>query len=340
MQPVRARLREPFVAAWGTLVERDVLLVSVEDSDGNVGFGEAAPLPAYGGAAVDDVCGALERYRRVLARRVDGARAELLAACAAESDLAESLAAIDLALWDLEGRRRRQPVWKLLGAQAAPAVVVNTTIAVEDPAQAAAQVRSARAAGFACAKVKVAVGDDAARLAAVRAAGGNEMAIRTDANGGWSVEEAGAALMTLRRFEIELCEEPVHGVEAVARVAADSAVPIALDETVGAPGVFERRVCDAVCLKVARCGGVSGVLAAAAKARSVGYRVYLASTLDGPLGIAAALHAAAVVAPQAACGLATLGAFADRPEILPPRSGRMTPAPGPGLGDGLVHWYR
>ncbi|MBV9536794.1 MAG: hypothetical protein JO321_15430 [Solirubrobacterales bacterium] len=339
VQSVRARLSAPFAATWGTVDERELLLVSLEDSEGNVGFGEAAPLPAYDGAGVEDVREALERYRGVLAPAVDGARADLLAACAAESGLAESLAAIDLALWDLEGRRRRQPLWKLLGAPAAPEVVVNATVSAEEPTEAAAQVGSARAAGFACAKVKVAVGDDAARLAAVRATGGDEMAIRVDANGGWSVEQAVEALGTLQRFGLELCEEPVHGVEAVARVAPCSAVSIAVDETAGAPGVFERRVCDAVCLKVARCGGVSGVLAAAAAARSVGYRVYLASTLDGPLGIAAALHAAALVAPELPCGLATLGAFADRPEVLVPRSGRMSPAPGPGLGDALVRWY-
>ena len=67
-----------------------------------------------------------------------------------------------------------------------------------------------------------------------------------------------------------------------------------------------------------------------------GYEVYLASTLDGPLGIAAALHAATVIAPDRPCGLATLGRFADRrgsaarPRRTDARAG------GPGLGDGLL----
>jgi L-alanine-DL-glutamate epimerase-like enolase superfamily enzyme len=67
--------------------------------------------------------------------------------------------------------------------------------------------------------------------------------------------------------------------------------------------------------------------------------VYLASTLDGPLGIAAALHAAAVIAPDRPSGLATLGLFADRADPLPSRNGQIAVPDGPGLGDGLVGWY-
>jgi len=136
------------------------------------------------------------------------------------------------------------------------------------------------------------------------------------------------------------CEEPFHGLESIARVAAAVSVPIALDESAALHGALERRVCAAVCLKVASCGGVSGVRRAANQARAAGYQVYLASTLDGPLGIAAALHAAAAIGPELPCGLATLGMFADRADPLPPaEDGWMPMPPGPGLGDGLLEWY-
>jgi L-alanine-DL-glutamate epimerase-like enolase superfamily enzyme len=79
---------------------------------------------------------------------------------------------------------------------------------------------------------------------------------------------------------------------------------------------------------------------AAYQARASGYEVYLASTLDGPLGIAAALHAAAVVHPERVCGLATLSLFADREDPLPARAGRIEVPEGTGLGDGLVSWYQ
>ena len=67
--------------------------------------------------------------------------------------------------------------------------------------------------------------------------------------------------------------------------------------------------------------------------------MYLASTLDGPLGIAAALHAAAVIEPTHACGLATLGLFAERPDPLAPARGSIAVPDRPGLGAHLPDWY-
>ena len=251
-----------------------------------------------------------------------------------------AVAAIDMALWDLEGRRAGQPVWRLLGAHEAEPVDVNYTIAAPDRAGAAAEASAARAAAFRCVKAKVGIGDDAGRLAAVRAVLGPDVAIRLDANGAWSEEEAVAALRVLAPVGLELCEEPVRGLAQTRRVAAATSVPLALDETASAIGALEDRVCQAVCLKIASFGGITGVVRAALQARASGYEVYLASTLDGPLGIAAALHAAAVVRPERPCGLATLALFADREDPLPARDGRIEVPEGAGLGDGLISWYQ
>jgi L-Ala-D/L-Glu epimerase len=263
---------------------------------------------------------------------------ELLRACAAVAVLPQALAAIDLALWDLAGRRAGEPVWKLLGAPDASPIQVNATIASDDRAGAAREAAAAAQAGFDCIKVKVGLGDDAGRLAAVRAAAGREMAIRIDANGAWSVDQALASLSALEPVGIELCEEPCSDLQDNAEVCAQTLVPVAIDESAALPGALERHVCDAVCLKIARCGGITGVLEAAARARSRGYEIYLASTLDGPLGIAAALHAAAVVRPDRPCGLATLGVFAGSGDPILALRGRMRPPGGPGLGDGLADW--
>jgi hypothetical protein len=46
------------------------------------------------------------------------------------------------------------------------------------------------------------------------------------------------------------------------------------------------------------------------------------------------------VQPDHACGLATLALFADRDDPLAPREGRIAVPATPGLGDGLLGWYR
>ncbi|MHB8532030.1 MAG: enolase C-terminal domain-like protein, partial [Solirubrobacteraceae bacterium] len=113
------------------------------------------------------------------------------------------------------------------------------------------------------------------------------------------------------------------------------AVRVAIDETAREPGALAAGAADAVCLKISRCGGIAPLLAAATLVRAGGGEVYLASTLDGPLGVAAALHAAAALAsrgPLAHCGLATLGLFAELDDPLPQRNGAIAVPQAPGLG--------
>src|SRR6185503_12167665 len=124
----------------------------------------------------------------------------------------------------------------------------------EDRAGAAAAGADAVMRGYAAVKVKVGVGDDAGRVAAVRAAVGPAVAIRADANGAWSSpQEALANLRALEPLGLELCEEPVHGIDAMREVRAESPMPVALDET-AVEGSYD--AADFVCLKIARCGGI------------------------------------------------------------------------------------
>ena len=340
LAPIQAQLRTPLAAGHGSVTERELLLVGLTAADGLIGHGEAAPLPSYDGVTIAEVATELQACRAALAGADGDPRADVLAQCAEATVLPQALAAIDLALWDLEGRRAGEPIWRRLGVQAPEPVAVNWTIASGDRAGAADEAARAREAGFDTLKAKVAIGDDAGRLAAVRAVAGPQMAIRIDANRAWSGAEAQAALRALEPLGIELCEEPVSGLESMRSLSALTPIPLALDESATDPRALEHRVCPLICLKISRCGGLSGLLAAAGRARTAGYEVFLASTLDGPLGIAAALHAAARLAPARACGLATLSMFLDRADPLPAVGGRIRVPDGPGLGRGLLDWYR
>ncbi len=338
--PMTVPLRVPFAAGHGTVTDRELLLVSLEAADGLVGYGEAAPLQSYDGVSPAEVRGGLQACASVLEAYPDAAPiTNVMARCAEATVLPQALAAIDLALWDLAGRRTREPVWRLLGAGRPTPIAVNWTIAASDRSTAAHEAATARAEGYGTVKMKVAIGDDAGRLAAVRAFAGPDMAIRIDANGTWLPAEAEATLRALQAVGLELCEEPVRGLAAIQALRTVTDVPLALDESAGDPEALLRPAADFMCLKISRCGGISGLIDVAARARAAGYGIYLASTLDGPLGIAAALHAAAVIGPDRACGLATLGLFAERPDPLAPARGSILPPTGPGLGRDLRDWY-
>jgi o-succinylbenzoate synthase len=320
------RFAEPVATAYGELRARPLLILTLTDQ-GASGRGEAAPLEPYDGVSMNVVEAALAAYRPLLAAA--RSRRGLLDACREQADVPQALAAVDMALWDLAGQRAGSPVCRLLADAPASVIDVNATIAAPDRAAAATQAAAAARSGYRCVKLKVGVGDDAGRVAAVRAALPASVALRLDANGAWSVDQAIRTIEALDAVGLEIVEEPVHGVEEIREVRERTAVRIAIDETAALPGALN--AADAVVLKISRCGGISGLLAIAALVRAGGGDVYVSSTFDGPLGIAAAVHAAAALAPLPACGLATLELF-DRPSPLPVRDGQIAVPVTPGLG--------
>ncbi len=329
------RLRRPLETSYATITERRLAIVSVADSDGVTGYGEAAPLEPYDGVSIETVLETLGAYAPVLERGEGLGGAQLIDACRAVRDLPQALAAIDLALWDRAGRRAGKPIAALLCEDPAPSVPVNATITATDRAGAAEQAAGAVREGFGCLKLKVGLADDAGRVAAVRAAAGPQAQLRLDANGAWSVEQAVRSIEALSPAGLELVEEPTHGLRAVREVRERVAVRVSIDETAAEHGALGAGVADAVCLKISRCSGIGGLVAAATLVRASGAEVYLASSYDGPLGIAAALQAAAALAsrgPMPPCGLATLGLFEDARWLFAPREGAIALPTGPGLG--------
>jgi L-alanine-DL-glutamate epimerase-like enolase superfamily enzyme len=355
-------LKRPFETSYGTLRERATLLVRIADGEGPSGFGEAAPLAAYDGVSLEQAEGALEAWQLLLAEAAGPPREPeqhgrqrawargLIADCARAAGPPQALAALDVALWDLLAQLRGVPLASLLLAEvgegvrgaAAERVTVSATVTALDRASAAEQAAQAARAGYPCVKVKVGDGDDAGRVAAVRAAAGPQLALRLDANGAWRVDEAVAAIGALAPAGLELVEEPVHGVRALREVRERVAVRIAADESASEPGALDGAA-DAVCLKLAACGGISPLLRSAARARAAGCEVYVGSTLEGPANVAAALHAAAALSAAGAlppCGLATLQLFDGFEGVLPVERGEIALPTARGLGDaeGWVGW--
>jgi L-Ala-D/L-Glu epimerase len=330
------RFAEPIATSYGELRERPLVLVTLTGADGSIGHGEAAPLEPYDGVSIERVESALGRYATVVAEHGDGLNgAQLIDACRRVDDLPAALAAVDLALWDRAARMRGLPLAAMITDDPATVVPVNATLTALDRTSVAEQAAEAVAAGFDCVKLKVGVGDDAGRVAAARAAAGPAVALRLDANGAWDVEQAVRTIDALAPVALELVEEPVHGLRRVREVRERVAVRVAIDETAAEHGALGAGVADAVCLKISRCGGISGLIAAATLVRASGAEPYVASTFDGPLGIAAGVHVAAALAsrgPVPHCGLATLALFGEVENVLPARGGQIAVPDVPGLG--------
>ncbi|MDP2772572.1 MAG: o-succinylbenzoate synthase [Nocardioides sp.] len=195
-------------------------------------------------------------------------------------------------------------------------VPVNVTVPAVGPEQAHGIVT---AGGCRTAKVKVAepgqtLADDEARLEAVRDAIGPTGAVRIDANGGWSVDDAVAAIAVLDRAAggLEYVEQPAASVEDLAAVRRRVGVPIAADESIRRAAdpylVRDLGAADIAVLKVQPLGGVRACLRIA---EDIGLPVVVSSALETSVGIAAGVALAAAL-PELpyACGLATVQLFA------------------------------
>ncbi len=164
-------------------------------------------------------------------------------------------------------------------------------------------------AGFPAVKVKVGRADPSADVdlvAAVRDAVGPSVALRVDANGAWDLDTAADVITRLAPYDLELVEQPVAGLDALAQLRRRVHLPLAADESVrsvdDARRLAARRAADAVVLKVQPLGGVRAALRVADAA---GVPALVTSMRETSVGIAAGLALAAAL-PELpyACGLA------------------------------------
>jgi len=307
-------LREPFVTSSGVVSARELLLLRLEARDGTVGYGEAAPFEPYDGVPLE----------RALAALTGGGGRRPPQARAAE----------EIARLDLHARQEGRP----LAEPRKDSLPVNMTLAAGPPEEVAERARAGAREGYACFKLKVGLPDDPERVAAVREAVGPWPALRVDANGAWSVDDAVRAIRDMEEHDLELVEQPCATLRELAEVRQRVSTPIAADESVGSMRELRRALeleaCDVVNVKVAGSGGFRPARELLREARSRGLDAFVSSTLDGPWGIAAALQLAAAEELTLACGLATLDLF-DSPlaRVLPaPRAGTLAVPTGPGLG--------
>lgn len=340
--PYALGFRVPYVTGTGRLDRRLLLLVKIHTSEGELGLGETGPLMLRGGPSLEEIAACI---RTSYAPELEGVSpptgdpAEIVAKLRAVADVPQALAGVDLALWDLAGKLAGQPVWRMLGADERPSVECNATLTAGPPQNVAAQASAWAADGFRTFKLKLGTDHDVEQVAATREELGKEARIRVDANATWMTAEAVDTLAKLAAFDIQLCEQPVATVAQLAEVRRASAIPLVADESVisaaGAQRAMDAGACDAVTVKLTKVGGIS-----AAREIVDAVPTYLSSALDGPLGIAAALHVSGLLpkdgfAAGLAQGLATGRLFADTvatDDRMVSGAPMMSPPSAPGLG--------
>ena len=304
----RAPVAEPVQTSFGTMYDRPAVLVRIEDREGAVGWGEIwCNFPGVGAehrARVLESCVApilLEQRWEHPSHAFEALthRLHILAIQSGEpGTIAQAIAGVDIALWDLVGQRVNQPLWHLLGGSAQVRTYASGLSPTEPEKLAAAK----RNEGYRAFKLKVGFGAarDVSNLRALRELLGPEMTQMVDANQAWTPENAVAMSHRLAEFGPVWLEEPIPADHALAdweNLAKASSIPLAGGENMRGEQQFSDAIASGAFAVIqpdlGKWGGFTGCLPVAQQAISHN-RMFCPHWLGGGIGLVASMQLKAI----------------------------------------------
>lgn len=334
--PYRLPLKRPWVAAATVLHERCGMLIALTSADGITGWGDCAPLPSSAETVQARIFEALAALSQYLPGKDAGQALEESRSLA----FPELRWTLETALCDAAARRQGISLAEHLGGIGVKAIQVNAALgALSDGSAEEAAV--ALAQGYRYAKIKVginSVDNELAGLRAVHKATGGRLRLRLDANRAFADADAWRFLDGVASLAVEAVEEPLSQptLERLATLQAASPFAIAVDESLselGAAALMNAQAVRRLVVKPARIGGIAATRRLIGQAHAAGIEVVLTSVVDSAVGVTAAAHLAAALAPELAHGLATSAWLAaDVAQPLPLVGGKLLLGDSPGLG--------
>ncbi|MCW3977678.1 MAG: dipeptide epimerase, partial [Candidatus Bathyarchaeota archaeon] len=172
---------------------------------------------------------------------------------------------------------------------------------IKEPEETAKDAVNAVRRGFRALKVKVGVDpeEDFERIREIREAVGSNVAVRIDANQGWTVHQAIEVLRKLERLNVEFVEQPVKAdnIEGLAEVKKNSSIPVMADESIHSPEdalhIIRKDAADLINIKLMKSGGILKARKIAAVAEAANVPCMIGCMGESTIGITAGVHFAA-----------------------------------------------
>jgi L-alanine-DL-glutamate epimerase-like enolase superfamily enzyme len=280
--------RYPFTISKGTKTHQPSLIVQLEHR-GVVGYGEA-PAITYYNIPVEKMIADLEA-KKIFVEKFAFTDPErywhYLHHLYPQNNFL--VCALDIAAWDLYGKIRQQPLYKLWDLDPQKAPHTDYTIGIDTIEK---MVEKMKEMPWPIYKIKLGTDQDIAIVTALRKH--TDAILRVDANAAWTVDEALEKLPALKDLGVEFVEQPLakDDWEGMKRLYEQSPLPLIADESC----VIEADVqkCQGhfhgINIKLTKCSGITPARRMIANARSLNMKVMVGSMNESTVGSAAIAH--------------------------------------------------
>ena len=280
--------RYPFTISKGTKTHQPSLIVQLEHR-GVVGYGEA-PAIAYYNIPVEKMIADLEAKKMFVEKFAftDPERYwHYLHHLYPQNNFL--VCALDIAAWDLYGKIRQQPLYKLWDLDPQKAPHTDYTIGIDTIEK---MVHKMQEKPWPIYKIKLGTDQDIEIVTALRKH--TDAILRVDANAAWTVDEALEKLPALKDLGVEFVEQPLakDDWEGMKRLYEQSPLPLIADESC----VIEADVqkCHGhfhgINIKLTKCSGITPARRMIANARTLNMQVMVGSMNESTVGSAAIAH--------------------------------------------------
>lgn len=320
--------KHPFTISKGTKTHQPTLIVQLE-WNGITGVGEA-PAITYYNISVEKMVEDLERKRPMIERfaLTDPERFwHFLHHLYPDNPFL--VCALDMAGWDLIGKLRNQPLYRVWGLDMSNAPITDYTIGLDTPECMAEKVKETPWPVY---KVKAGTDGDMDRLNAIRSI--TNAPIRVDANAGWTLNDAIAKIPAYHQAGVEFIEQPLakDDVEGMTYLRQHSSLPLIADESCVAESDVNKcsTLFHGINIKLTKCSGITPARRMLKQARSLGLTTMLGCMNESTIGTAALVHLSPLADYLDADGPLLLAA--DTATGLTFDHGRIHVSDKPGLG--------
>mgnify|MGYP005832182737 FL=1 len=293
-QTYSLNLKHTFTIARGSRNQQHIVLTKIKH-DGEIGYGEASPSDRY----KEDQDSVSKFYDKVdLSNFNDPFLVEdilnYLEKLVAGNQAAK--AGIDIALYDLIGKKLKMPLWKYFGLNPDKTPTTSFTIGIDLPEIIENKIKEAE--DFPILKVKLGVSNDEEIIKIIRKY--TDKTLRVDANEGWESKElARDKILFLEKEGVEFVEQPMpaEDVEGIKWLRRQIHIPIIADEAMktirDVSKIYE--LYDGINIKLMKCGGINNALKIIHAAKAMDLKIMLGCMVESSVGIAAAAQLSPLV---------------------------------------------